>query len=69
MRKGTGKKMVRATAPASVNEDYSSEFIASSLRIEKSIHDRLRKLAFDTRVPMQTYINRGIEMVLKAEKY
>jgi hypothetical protein len=69
VRKGTGKKIVRASAPATVNEDGPPEFVASSLRIEKSIHDRLRELAFDTRIPMQTYVNRGIEMVLKAEKY
>ncbi|MDW5266933.1 MULTISPECIES: hypothetical protein [Acidobacteriaceae] len=69
MRKGTGKKIVKATAPATATEGGPPEFVASSLRIEKSIHDRLRKLAFDTRMPMQTYVNRGIEMVLKAEKY
>jgi hypothetical protein len=69
VRKGSGKKMVPAKAVVTANESSTPEFVASSLRIEKALHDRLRKLAFDTRVPMQTYVNRGIELVLKGEKY
>lgn len=69
MRKGSGKKIVPARAPVAVSESGPQEFVASSLRVEKTLHDRLRKLAFDTRIPMQTYVNRGIEMVLKAEKH
>lgn len=68
MKKGSGKKVVRATAPAS-SEGGVSEVVATSIRIDKPLHDRLRKLAFDRRVPMANYIVHGIEMVLKAEKY
>lgn len=68
MKKGSGKKVVSATAP--VNHDGgTSEVVATSIRIDKPLHDRLRKLAFDKRLPMANYIVRGIELVLKAEKY
>ena len=40
-----------------------------SLKLEPGLYDRLRKLAFDKRQPMTELMIRGIEMVLKAEKY
>ena len=45
------------------------EKVGMSIRIEKTLHERLRKLAFDQRISMQEFIVRGIEEVLKAEKY
>ncbi|ADW70340.1 hypothetical protein [Granulicella tundricola] len=45
------------------------ESVIMSLRVDKPQHDRLRKLAFDKRIPMREFIVRGIEEVLKAEKY
>lgn len=42
---------------------------AMSLRIDRSLYERLRKLAFDRQKPMLEFIVRGIEMVLKAERY
>jgi len=69
MRKGTAKKVVKASDLASgVNPDPDA-VIPVSLRLPTSLHERLRKLSFDTRRPMTEFLIRGAEMVLKAEKY
>ena len=43
--------------------------VVMSLRLEGSQHERLRKLAFDKRLPMRDFIVQGIEHILKSEKY
>jgi len=68
MRKGTAKKVVKAT-DLQKGEADDNAVVAMSLRPPKPLYDRLRKLSFDKRKPMTEYIERGIEMVLKAEKY
>lgn len=68
MRKGTAKKVVKAKEMMKGDSDENA-VVPMSLRPPKSLYDRLRKLSFDTRKPMTEYIERGIEMVLKAEKY
>jgi hypothetical protein len=67
--KGKGKRVVPAKAAPSPKNGDSNEVVATSVRIPKALHERLRKLSFDKRIGMTTYIERGIEMVLKAEKY
>ncbi len=49
--------------------DDSSSPAAMSLRLDRSLYERLRKLAFDKRQPMSTFIVQGIELILKAENY
>ena len=68
MRKGTAKKVVKAKELSGGGADENA-VVAMSIRPPKPLYDRLRKLSFDTRKPMTEYIERGIEMVLKAEKY
>lgn len=46
-----------------------AEIVNVSLRLEPALHDRLRKLAFDQRIPMHTLIVQGIESVLTKAKY
>jgi hypothetical protein len=68
VRKGTAKKVAKAKELG----DGGSEddvVVPMSIRPPRPLYDRLRKLSFDTRKPMTEYINRGIELVLKAEKY
>ena len=54
-------------------KDGESERIAPdpimSIRVEKDIYERLRKLAFDKRVPMRDFIVRGVAEILKKEGY
>jgi predicted DNA-binding protein len=67
MRKGTAKKVAKAKE---LTEGGSDDVVVPmSIRPPKPLYDRLRQLSFDNRKPMTEYINRGIEMVLKAEKY
>jgi hypothetical protein len=57
------KKKVSDGVPA------DEEIVNMSLRLPRSLHERLRKLNFDTREPMHSIAIRGIEMVLRAEKH
>jgi predicted DNA-binding protein len=67
MRKGTAKKVAKVSE---LMEGESDDVVVPmSIRTPRPLYDRLRKLSFDKRKHMTEYINRGIEMVLKAEKY
>jgi|GEM_PF-6814159 len=50
-------------------EEGKVKDVVMSFRLEEQMHDRLRKLAFDKRLPMRDFIVRGIEQVLKEENY
>jgi hypothetical protein len=69
------KTNVKSKKAARIALAIDSETIAAppdvvmSLRVEAAMHERLRKLAFDKRMPMRDFIVRGIEQVLKEEKY
>lgn len=45
------------------------EDVIMSIRLEGPMHERLRKLAFDRRSTKRDLIVKGLEMMLKAEKY
>ena len=64
-----GKKA--STTKSRVTQDVGGggSSVVMSLRLEAAMHERLRKLAFDRRGSMREFILRGIEEVLKAEKY
>lgn len=53
------------------SEEYpnSPTGVVMSLRIDSTMHDRLRKISYERKQPMRDFIVQGIEMVLKAEKY
>lgn len=68
MRKGSGKRIVKVTDLVEGEDPGPDTVVAMSLLLDYPIYERLRKLAFDKRKPMRTYMNRGVEMVLKAEK-
>lgn len=53
-----------------VEQPYEKpQIVNMSLRLEPALYDRLRKLAFDKRVPMHGLVVNSIEKLLKAEKY
>ena len=58
--------------PAATKADESaasSSDTIMSIRLEGAMHERLRKLAFDRREPMRSFIVKGITLVLEAEGY
>jgi hypothetical protein len=69
MRKGTGKKVVKVTDLVKGKDPGPDAVVAMSLLIDYPLYERLRKLAFDKHTPARQYVTRGIELVLKAEKY
>lgn len=69
MRKGSGKKVVKVADLVKGEDPGPDTVIAMSLLLDYPVYERLRKLAFEKRKPMRQYINRGIEKVLKSEKY
>lgn len=50
-------------------EDLPEKLVGITVRMEESVHERLRKMNYETREPMQSVIRRGIELALKAAKY
>lgn len=68
MRKGTAKKVAKVKELTEGGSD-DDVVVPMSIRPPKPLYDRLRKLSFDKRKHMTEYIIRGIEMVLKHEKY
>ena len=69
MRKGTAKRIVKAKELAKDEVPDGSAVVVMSVRVEKQLYERLRKLSFDRRQPMTEFMVRGIDLVLKAEKY
>lgn len=69
MRKGTGKKLIKATELVKGQVQPPDAVVPMSLLVASPLYERLRQLSFDKRKPMRNYVTRGIEMVLKAEKY
>ena len=47
----------------------SDDDVLTTVRLERPLHQRLRKLAFDQEKDMRELIVEGIELVLKREKY
>jgi hypothetical protein len=68
MKKGSGKKLVKASDLAKVGRAEDDAVVAMSLRLGRQLYERLRTLAFETRRPMNEHVCRAIEMMLRAEK-
>jgi hypothetical protein len=69
MRKGSGKKVVKVADLVDGENPGADTVIAMSLLLDYPVYERLRKLAFEKRKPMRQYIIRGIDKILKLEKY
>ena len=69
MRKGTAKKVVKAADLKAGKPLDPEAVVAMSLRLDHSRYERLRKLSYDKHQPMTELLVRGIDLVLKAEKY
>jgi hypothetical protein len=69
MQRAKAKKIVKVEDLVAGEKMDPNAVVVYSVRIPAPLYERLRKLNFDTRRPVSEYVVRGVEMVLKAEKY
>ena len=48
---------------------HKSEVVNMSLRLDVGLHERLRRMSFETKEHMHKIAIRALEAMLKAEKY
>lgn len=63
------KVEVKAGTSEDGGEPEKQELVGISMKVPRSLHDRLRKIAFEKRRPMTEFIIKGVEDILKKEGY